>query len=288
MTLGKIEYNSTYFGLTYTFEENPPHPTIPYSFYEDKYAITVLLRGEGDCTVEGNVYSLKCGDLVALSPDEIRCFHFADKGCHERLSVYFSKNLLLPFFEYDLPLMSVFTNRTPGLGNKYSFCEWESERAKHMAEQLRKLAVCEKDPINTAKLHMLVIQLLLWMYDARNLNERKEIITTEDPLIFNICCYIKNNLDRDLSYKTLQKHFFVSRYQLTDVFTRCMGIPLTEYIICKRLNRAVLLVRDGLGIEEAAYSAGFNTYSHFYKEFVKHYKKSPRSFFDGISSEHNE
>ena len=86
----------------------------------------------------------------------------------------------------------------------------------------------------------------------------------------------------DLSYNALQDLFLVSRYQLTEVLARDMGMSLTEYIIRKRLNRTIVLVREGAGIEESAYRAGFNTYSHFYKEFVKYYKKSPRAFFDNM------
>jgi len=280
----KTEYNSTYFKLTHTIEEQPPHPTIPYNYYDDTYAITILIHGEGTCSVEGNVYEIKDGDLMVLSPDEIRSFKFTDHTYHERLSVYFSDSVLLPLFEYDLPLMNIFRNRSLGLGNKYSFSTYETERVTSVLDQLKTCAQKENDPINTAKLHTLIFQLLFWIYESRNLESSREISAVSDSVIFNICRYIKNNLDKDLSYSTLQDLFLVSRYQLTEVFSRNMGMSLTEYIIRKRLNRAVFLVREGSGIEESAYSAGFNTYSHFYKEFVKYYKKSPRAFFDNMNT----
>ncbi|MBP3437402.1 MAG: helix-turn-helix transcriptional regulator [Clostridia bacterium] len=280
----KTEYNATYFKVTHTIEENPPHPTIPYNYYDDTYGITILIRGEGTCSVEGNVYEIKDGDLMVLSPDEIRSFKFSNHGYHERLSVYFSDSVLLPLFEYDLPLMNVFRNRYLGLGNKYAFDEHETEQAMFILNQLKELVQKENNPINTARLHTLIFQLLFWIYDSRDLKKSHEMSTVNDSVIFDICCYIKNNLDKDLSYNTLQKTFLVSRYQLTEVFVRNMGMSLTEYIIRKRLNRAVFLIREGTGIEEAAYNAGFHTYSHFYKEFVKYYKKSPRAFFDNMNT----
>ena len=280
----KTEYNATYFKVTHTIEENPPHPTRPYNYYDDTYGITILIRGEGTCSVEGNVYEIKDGDLMVLSPDEIRSFKFSNHGYHERLSVYFSDSVLLPLFEYDLPLMNVFRNRYLGLGNKYAFDEHETEQAMFILNQLKELVQKENNPINTARLHTLIFQLLFWIYDSRDLKKSHEMSTVNDSVIFDICCYIKNNLDKDLSYNTLQKTFLVSRYQLTEVFVRNMGMSLTEYIIRKRLNRAVFLIREGTGIEEAAYNAGFHTYSHFYKEFVKYYKKSPRAFFDNMNT----
>lgn len=276
--MAKTEYNATYFKLTHTIEEEPPHPTIPYNYYDDTYAITILIRGEGTCSVEGNVYELKAGDLMVLSPDEIRSFKFSNHGYHERLSVYFSDSVLFPLFEYDLPLMNIFRNRSLGLGNMYSFDLYETERVTSILNQLKEAVQKENDPINTARLHTLIFQLLFWIYDARDLKKSHEISTKADSVIFDICCYIKNNLDKDLSYSTLQNHFWVSRYQLTEVFARNMGMSLTEYIIRKRLNRAIFLAHEGAGIEEAAYKSGFHTYSHFYKEFVKYYQKSPRAF----------
>ena len=279
----KIEYKAAYFKLTHTIEETPPHPTIPYDYYDDTYGITILIRGEGTCSVEGNVYEIKDGDLMILSPDEIRSFKFADRGYHERLSVYFSDSVLLPFFEYDLPLMNIFRNRSLGIGNKYSFDEYETKRIASILDQLKELAQKENDPLNTARIHALIFQLLFWIYDSRDLKKSHEISSVSGSVIFDICCYIKNNLDKDLSYNALQDLFLVSRYQLTEVFSRDMGMSLTEYIIRKRLNRAIFLVREGSRIEESAYNAGFHTYSHFYKEFVKYYKKSPRAFFDNMN-----
>lgn len=283
----KTEYHSTYFKLTYTLEEEPPHPTIPYHYYQDTYVLTILLHGKGTCSVEGNIYTLESGDLIALTPEEIRSFKFDNNGSHERLSIYFSDSLLLPFLEYDLPLMHIFRNRSLGLGNKYSFHTWETEKVTSIAAQLKTTVLLENNALNTAKLHTLIFQLLFWLYESRHLNSSYEPSSMSNSIIFDICCYIKNNLDQDLSYKMLQNHFFVSRYQLTVVFTRNVGMPLTEYIIRKRLNRVILLVREGAGIEESAYNTGFHTYSHFYKEFVKYYKKSPRAFFDNPPSDQN-
>ena len=130
----------------------------------------------------------------------------------------------------------------------------------------------------------MIFQLLFWIYESRELRKSHKISSVLGSVIFDICCYIKNNLDKDLSYNALQDLFFVSRYQLTEVFSRNMGMSLTEYIIRKRLNRVIFLVREGARIEESAYNAGFHTYSHFYKEFVKYYKKSPRAFFDNMNS----
>lgn len=281
--MSRFEYNATHFKVTYTLEEEGPHPTIPYDYYDDFCAITVILRGGGSCSVEGNVYDLRQGDMILLSPDEIRSFRFHPIGCHERVSVYFSESLLVPFWEYDLPLMDVFYRRAHGLGNRYSLESDGDARISGVLEEMKTVVREENDALHTAKLHTLILQLLFWVYASFKHDVRSDSTSPRDQIVFEICKYIKNHLEEDLSYQTLQRQLFVSRYQLTEVFSRNMGMPLTEYIIRKRLSRVISLVTAGEGIEAAAYRSGFHAYSHFYKAFLKYYKKSPRDFLKNRS-----
>ena len=54
---------------------------------------------------------------------------------------------------------------------------------------------------------------------------------------------------------------------------------MTAYIIRLRHQTVIDLVGNGMKIEEAAYRAGFSTYSYFYKTFVKSFGISPRAYF---------
>ena len=275
----RSEYRSDFFKVTYTVEEKAPHPTIPHGYYNDTHAITIIIKGEGNCSVEGNVYNLGGGDIILVSADEICCFKICSAGYHERISLYFTNSLLLPFVDYALPLMKLFTNRPLGTANKYSFTLHDTERAKMLVEQIRIHAQQSVEPINTAKLHLLIIEFLFWIYECGESGGSHETQSATDYTVFRICEYIKNNLKNPLTYEELIQNLNITRYQLTDVFVRNMGITVNEYITRKRMSRAISLVGGGSGIETAAYEAGFNTYSYFYKKFLKHYKVSPREFF---------
>lgn len=58
-----------------------------------------------------------------------------------------------------------------------------------------------------------------------------------------------------------------------------MGMNLTEYVTRKRLRKAIALVMNGKEIENFAYKSSFNSYTNFYKKFIKYYNQSPQSFF---------
>ncbi len=269
------EYKGKEFRLTHTVEEQGPHPTIPYDYYNETFVITFLLAGKGECFVEGNRYPLLEGDLAIFSPDEIHSFQFAQEGRHERVSLYMTNRLLTEFCDYSLPLMGLFRSRPLGAGNRYAAGEYN--RAE-MMPLLQKLCAVAKEGAskNEPRMHLLILQILFMLYDgARPAAKESEARST---VVAELCAYIKENLAEDLSYAALQKQLFISRYQLSEVFRRQLGMTLTEYIIHKRLMKVISLVRSGEGIEYAAYCAGFHTYSHFYKEFKKRFNASPKVY----------
>ena len=277
--MSKIIYNSVYFNLSYTIENEPPHETIPFEHYDETCALTFIIKGSGTCLVEGNVYTLSDGDVILLSSDEIRSFKFNDEGCHERLSIYFSDVVLSPFLEYDLPFMKIFRSRVLGFGNKYSIYSYNTERIMSIITEIKKFMVEQVEAVNTARLHIFVVELLFWIYDVGNSHLSHDVSRLNDRTVVEICEYIKKNLDKNLSLTFLRSQLFLSRYQLTKVFYRNMGMSITEYIDRKRLIYVNTLIVNGEKIESASYKAGFNSYSSFYKKFIKYYKVSPQKFF---------
>jgi len=279
--MGKIIYKSRFFRITHTIEEEGPHPTIPYDYYDDAFTITILIHGNGCCYIEGNCYPLSDGDLVLLGLDEIRSFQFDQDGYHERISIYFSASILSPLWEYELPLLTMFRVHPPGIGNKYSPGDYEIAKIQKLLSELCCMLKETKNSLSEARIHLLLLQLLFTLYDAHNKLSLPAAGYHSDPVIMDICRYIHENLTENFSYQYLQDKFSVSRYQLTEIFQRNTGMTLTEYIIVKRLIKAGSFVRNGSGIEEAAFRAGFRNYSHFYKEFVKYNHTSPRKYFSG-------
>lgn len=270
------------FKVTYTQEAEGPHLTREDDHYEEHFIITALFRGEGICFVEGNSYSLAPSELVLVRSDELRCCRFSPQGPHERLSLYFSPAILSPFWEYDLSLLEVFRNHPPGIGNKANLREGKRKAVWDVLEDIRNSMreIPEvSDNLQQVEMHLLLLRLLLRLYQAKEQDSKSWGGYNNDSIIRNICQYIRENLNARLTYRHLQEHCHVSRYQLGEVFRRSTGMTLTEYVLQKRLIRVSELVRSGAGIEQAALNAGFHNYSHFYKEFIKHKGMPPRQYF---------
>lgn len=275
--MARREFASKYFRITHTVEEEGPHPTIPHDFYDEEYTVTVILHGGGTCFVEGNGHTLGDGVIVTTSPEEIHSYRLTQTGYHERLTVYFSGAVLSPLWEYELPLMQIFHGHPPGVGNCYTPDRYDDSQVLPVVEKLRDLVADEKSTHRDGYAHLLILQVLILLSQAGKTAGESSIVPDEKT--GQICRYIKENLTRDLTYEHLQEQFLVSRYQLSCVFRHNTGMTLTEYILHKRLAQAMALIRDGEGLESAAYRAGFHTYSHFYKAFKKRYGASPKAFF---------
>ncbi|NMO17084.1 helix-turn-helix transcriptional regulator [Pyxidicoccus fallax] len=75
--------------------------------------------------------------------------------------------------------------------------------------------------------------------------------------------YIEDHLDKDLSLVRLAGVVGVSASHLKTLFKRTMGVPVHEYVIQRRVERArTLLLRGRLPAGQVALEAGFSHQSH--------------------------
>ncbi len=268
------EFKGSLFRITHTVEESGPHNTIPYDYYDDTFTVTIVLKGEGACYIEGTTYPLSDGDAVLISPDEIRSYKFQKSGYHERISLYFSCSVLSGICNSEISLLDIFRAR-----KNIKVSEYNSEKVSFLLNDLKVAVSNSNIHMRESRIHLLILRLLFEFYDACQTSTPHEEHQNRDSVVWKLCNYITGNLTEELSYKNLQKRFSVSEYQLTKVFFRNTGMTVTEYIIQKRLMNAISLIRNGEGIETAAYKSGFKNYSYFYKAFIKHYGISPQRYF---------
>jgi len=275
----RFEYNNEKIRITHTIEETGPHPTLQYDFYENTFTITIVIRGKGTCYIEGDNYPLDDGSIVVCSPDDIHSFRFSQDGYHERVSIYFSGALLSGFAEHQLSLLRIFRDFNTKKKRVYQKDCYNQDVMSQILDELCAVIKEDRMDMKDARIHVIFLRLLFILYDCSQTNSDSCQNDSQNSVISEICTYIKDHLNEQLSYKEIENRFFVSRYQLTSKFQHYVGMTLTEYVIQRRLLNVASMVRNGSGIETAAYASGFNTYSHFYKEFLKYFHTSPKIYF---------
>ena len=90
--------------------------------------------------------------------------------------------------------------------------------------------------------------------------------------------HIDEHYARRLSLSTVAAALNVSPNYLSRLFRRETGMTLTTYVQRVRLDHARRMLAEGSrrSISEIAYLVGYQNYRHFYRNFVKYEKASPR------------
>lgn len=100
----------------------------------------------------------------------------------------------------------------------------------------------------------------------------------EHALYLNICDYINNHLNENLSLDTLASFFYVSKFHISHIFKDSMGISLHQYIVKKRLQASKNGILSGIPFNQVIYQYGFHDYTSFYRAFKKEFGLSPKEF----------
>jgi len=90
--------------------------------------------------------------------------------------------------------------------------------------------------------------------------------------------YIKQNLKTDISEEELAQMTGYSARHYRRMFIQATGSSVAKYISEKRINHAVSEMSSGRKVVDALYEYGFDSYSGFYKAFVKMYGCSPKKY----------
>ncbi|QYE33614.1 AraC family transcriptional regulator (plasmid) [Polymorphobacter megasporae] len=68
------------------------------------------------------------------------------------------------------------------------------------------------------------------------------------------------------------------RFQMLRGFARLTGLTPHAYVVQRRLDLARLMLRQGVGLADAAIGAGFADQSHFHRAFTRRYGLTPGNF----------
>ncbi len=111
-----------------------------------------------------------------------------------------------------------------------------------------------------------------------------EYIETNNLLVDNdmtigqlVKSYVKNNLSKKITLSDLAWNLHCSTVTITEHFKDEFGITIMEYVMKKRMEKAVrLLSNSELSIHEVAEECGFGDDEYFSKCFKKHYGSAPK------------
>ncbi|MCJ9749345.1 AraC family transcriptional regulator [Neorhizobium sp. BETTINA12A] len=106
------------------------------------------------------------------------------------------------------------------------------------------------------------------------------IFSEEYRTMQHVIGHITSNLEHPLPVEELAKVAGLSRAHFSRIFAASEGVPPAEFVLQKRLERAIKLLTktDGMPVKEVAIRSGFRDANYFSKVFRRVYGTNPTEF----------
>lgn len=244
----------------------------PYH-YHDFDKITLFFQGNVIYEIEGQSYHLKPYDIVIVRAGQMHRPLIAGTTVYERIIAYISPQYIESYQKRHCDLSVIFhKNASPVLRQPQAV-----SNIYGVSCRLRRLCSTASSPMNTVLQEAVFLELLICLAEAIQ-NQHIGYVTTgeENKKIRRLLDYINDHIAADLSVPALAQEVYVSPDYLMHVFKKETGFSLGQYITAKRLQKARLLLEQGLPLTTVCYDSGFKNYSTFYRAWKKCYGASPR------------
>ena len=236
----------------------------------DHYEIVFMITGDTQYHIEGSIYKMEPHDLFITRPGELHRIHFLSSQKYERIVLFIMKDFFTR--NHCEELESFFLNHKPGLNCHIP--AWLVTKEMHSL-LLKMNNYLKDDAHNIADC---VLQEFLYL-----LNHIQEPLTepiVEDIHIQKVLHYINEHLDEELNLDLLSEKFYINKHHLCRLFKTITGKTINQYITYKRLIKVAVYCNQGSNLLDACINAGFNSYSHFYKAYKKHYGNTPKELLN--------
>ncbi|MGB3536365.1 MAG: AraC family transcriptional regulator [Microcoleaceae cyanobacterium] len=102
------------------------------------------------------------------------------------------------------------------------------------------------------------------------------------PRLGDIFEFIELNYHQSIKLKEVAQAVGYSSAYLTDLVRRLTGKTVNNWIIERRITEARrLLLETEYSVEQIAFKIGYQNLNHFYAQFRKYHKNTPRSWRKG-------
>lgn len=127
--------------------------------------------------------------------------------------------------------------------------------------------------------------LLVKMLRVLTKTPSEEMNPNAKKITDKILKYIEENYNKKISLKQLSKECFYNPSYFSKLFKECFGKTLSEYIIGKRMDKAMQLFQTTEdSIEQISYNTGYNDKKQFYKHFKAHTGITPNLYRQKLKS----
>ena len=221
------------------------------------YEIFLLLNGTSNYFLNDNVYSLSPGDMILISPDDLRYNQYTSAE-YERYTVNFSVDFLPE--EISPILKSLFQKRIISADP-----DWCRKIFDEIARERKK-----NDNFSEIVIKNRLIYLFTELFRNGHISPDANLNRLH-PVVTKIINYINIHYAEDITLEFISEMFHFNNSYISRIFHNAVGMSFKQYLMFVRIEKAskILSVDFDRTIHEIAYKCGFNDSNYFSVCFKK-------------------
>ena len=238
--------------------------------------LSLFVSGSGIYSVKDKKYTFNKGDMFLFASDEAHCITEIYEELN-LLNIHFEPRILWEQPE-NIELLGLFNARNSDFVNKFST---KDEALKNIICDIEK-ELSEKKPGYKTETRYKLFSALIHIIRHYNYTETNSISSQKTAIIQSLedaMEYIHAHLYEQLTLKEIADTAHMTENHFSYVFKKFNGIPPWNYIMIKRVEAAIeLLKTTKLPKIEIAEKCGFTSSSNFYKAFRQITGKQPKDY----------
>lgn len=240
----------------------------PEHFHEE-YVIGFIAEGSRKFRCNGHIYHLNAGAILIINPKEIHsCEHYGKAKLHYfsiNINKHIMREVVLSITGKDI--LPCFTTNVLQ----------EKDLAINLID-LKDMIVQNQHNLASEELFLMLMSRLLDEYANINLSQIGKDEVSINAKINNVCRYLDDNFQRNVSLDELSILSNLSKYHLIRLFTKERGISPHKYLETIRIEKSKIMLEKGIPIIDIALQMGFVDQSHFSNSFKGLIGLTPRTY----------
>lgn len=237
--------------------------------FHNSFCIGFIIKGQRLINIKNQNQILEKGSIFILKPGEIHTCTVPEKILCSYLVISVSenryKNLLIE-------KMKLWEDIEINLSN---FIENDSSIQPLFIELLT-LIKNDQKATEFQEVIFKILRLIFSIYN-KEIADKKSIIELQ-YVIEKAKQFIERNYDRDISLDEISDNVGISKFHLSRLFYKSVGLNMHEYLVQLRIKRVSKMLDKGQSLAEIAYVNNFTDQSYFSRVFKKYNGLTPGKY----------
>ena len=256
-------------------ERNPDAKA--YWHYHPEVELVYIKEGFGNRYVGNHISKFENGDLILMGPNIPHFgYEFGLQGVNEEIVVQFKKDLIKTLVQ----IMPEYESIDDLIQKSKSGISFYGKTRQEVASELESMQ--EKESFDRLQCMMKVLHILASSkeYEVLNAKGMTLIIQNQDDERINqVYNYVKENYEDEISLDDISQVALMTVPAFCRYFKKSTKKTFTQFVNEFRIRQAIRLLSQGnKSLSEIAGEVGFNSFSHFTKQFKRVTSKTPSEY----------